>query len=101
VEPKTSCGELELDCTLGQAAVAGNPLHLTSREFALLVYLVNRESRAVRRSDILAEIWSHPDDGSNVVAVYIRRLRLKLGDHAGMIQTVRGFGYRLRAAEAA
>jgi DNA-binding response OmpR family regulator len=99
--PTTSCGELQVDRVARCAALPGKPLHLTSREYALLVFLVNRAGRAVRRSDILAEVWEQPEDGSNVVDVYIRRLRRKLGAHAGMIQTVRGFGYRLRPPQAA
>jgi DNA-binding response OmpR family regulator len=99
--PRASCGELVVDRDERRAALAGHQLRLTAREYALLLCLVNRTSRAVRRSEILAEIWMQPDDGSNVVDVYIRRLRRKLGEHAGMIQTVRGFGYRLRPPEAA
>jgi two-component system OmpR family response regulator len=98
---KTSCGELEVDRAERRAALAGNQLRLTAREYALLLCLMNRASRAVRRSEILAEIWMQPGDGSNVVDVYIRRLRQKFGEHAGMIQTVRGFGYRLRPPQAA
>jgi DNA-binding response OmpR family regulator len=101
VPPRSSCGELQVDRAERRAAVAGHQLHLTAREFALLLFLVDRASRAVRRSEILAEIWMQPDDGSNVVDVYIRRLRRKFGGHAGMIQTVRGFGYKLRPLEAA
>jgi DNA-binding response OmpR family regulator len=99
--PRASCGELEVDRAERRAALADHQLRLTAREYALLLCLVNRASRAVRRSEILAEIWMQPDDGSNVVDVYVRRLRRKFGEHAGMIQTVRGFGYRLRPPEAA
>ncbi len=98
---KASCGELEVDGAERRAALAGQQLRLTAREYALLLCLVTRASRAVRRSEILAEIWMQADDGSNVVDVYIRRLRQKFGEHAGMIQTVRGFGYRLRPPQAA
>jgi DNA-binding response OmpR family regulator len=98
---KASCGELEVNRAERRAALAGNQLRLTEREYSLLLFLMNRASRAVRRSEILAEIWMKPDDDSNVLDVYIRRLRQKFGEYAGMIQTVRGFGYRLRPSQAA
>jgi DNA-binding response OmpR family regulator len=52
----------------------------------------------VTRTDLLAQVWETGfDTGSNVVDVQISRLRDKLGAHSFMIETVRGFGYRLRA----
>jgi hypothetical protein len=100
--PKALCGELEVDRTERRATLAGSDLRLTEREYALLLFLVERANRVVRRSDLLAAIWTLPDDyGSNVVDVYIRRLRQKFGAHSGMIRTIRGFGYCLRHARAA
>jgi DNA-binding response OmpR family regulator len=94
---KVACGELEVDPGERRALLAGTQLRLTAREYALLVYLATRVNRAVRRSEILADIWREDDDGStNVAEVYVRRLRRKFGAHAGMIETVRGFGYKLR-----
>jgi DNA-binding response OmpR family regulator len=94
---RAACGELEVDRIARRATLAGGELRLTPREYALLLCLVDRANRVVRRSDLLAAIWSLPDDyGSNVVDVYIRRLREKFGAHAGMIRTIRGFGYCLR-----
>ena len=91
------CGELEVDRTARRASIAGNDLRLTERECALLLCLADRANRVVRTADVLAEVWGlADDDGSNLVAVYIRRLRQKLGGHAEMIITVRGTGYRLR-----
>ena len=93
------CGELEVDRTTRRASIAGNDLRLTERECELLLCLADRVNRVVRTADVLAEVWGLPDDdGSNLVAVYIRRLRQKLGRHAEMIITVRGIGYRLRVA---
>ncbi|HLK39602.1 MAG TPA: winged helix-turn-helix domain-containing protein [Polyangiaceae bacterium] len=93
---KALCGELEVDRTGRRAALAGRDLRLTAREHALLLCLVDRANRAVRRSEVIARVWEQENDGSNVIDVYIRRLRQKLGEHAGMIETVRGFGFRLR-----
>jgi DNA-binding response OmpR family regulator len=94
---KIRCGDLEIDRTQRRTVLAGSVLRLTRREYALLLFLVENVNRVVRRSDLLAKIWTLTDaHGSNVVDVYVRRLRRKLGVHADMIKTVRGFGYRLR-----
>jgi DNA-binding response OmpR family regulator len=75
----------------------GEPLHLTSREYALLLHLAHHADRPVRRSELLAGVWGTAfDSGSNVVEVHMSRLRDKLGDHGSLIETVRGVGYRLR-----
>jgi DNA-binding response OmpR family regulator len=96
---KARCGDLEVDRVARRAALAGSDLRLTGREFAVLLCLLDRINRVVPRSDLLEKIWTLPDDrGSNVVDVYIRRLRQKFGAHAGMIETIRGFGYCLRPA---
>jgi two-component system copper resistance phosphate regulon response regulator CusR len=100
--PKARCGELEVDRVAHRAAIAGSELRLTGREFALLLCLIDRINRVVPRSALLEKIWTLPDDyGSNVVDVYVRRLRQKFGAHAGMIETIRGFGYCLRPAMSA
>jgi DNA-binding response OmpR family regulator len=93
------CGDLKLDRAERRALLAGTELHLTKRECALLLCLADHTNRVMRRSDLLAQVWMLPDDdASNLVAVYIRRLRQKLGAHASMITTIRGVGYRLRPA---
>jgi DNA-binding response OmpR family regulator len=95
--PETRCGELEIDRAARRAFVAGRELQLTSREYELLLCLIDRKNRVVTRADLLERIWDLPDDyGSNVADVYVRRLRQKMGDHAAMIETVRGIGYCLR-----
>lgn len=95
--PRVLCGVLEVDRTARRATISGQDLRLTERECALLLCLANRANRVVRTSELLAEVWMQADDdGSNLVAVYIRRLRQKMGSHASMIITVRGIGYRLR-----
>ncbi|HET8758296.1 MAG TPA: winged helix-turn-helix domain-containing protein, partial [Solirubrobacteraceae bacterium] len=58
---------------------------------------LEREGRAVPRSQLLRDVWSDEwQGGSNVVDVAVSALRRKLGDHAGIIETVRGVGYRVR-----
>jgi len=99
---KARYGDLEVDRVAQRAALAGSELRLTGREFALLLCLIDRINRVVPRSALLEKIWTLPDDyGSNVVDVYVRRLRQKFGAHAGMIETIRGFGYCLRPAMSA
>jgi DNA-binding response OmpR family regulator len=95
---KMRCGPLEIDQVQRRAVLGGAPLALTVREFALLVHFVHRVDRVVSRSELLSRVWETDfDPGSNVVEVHVRRLREKLGEHAWMIETVRGVGYRLRA----
>jgi DNA-binding response OmpR family regulator len=100
------CGDLVIDRAAQRAILAGRALRLTGREYALLAYLADRPNRVVRRSVLLATIWTSTDalgsnvlnvyDGSNVVNVYVGHLRRKFGAHAGMIETIRGYGYCLR-----
>jgi DNA-binding response OmpR family regulator len=70
----------------------GFPIHLSTREFLLLQHLMLRESDVCTREEILADVWGYGfDPGTNVVDVYIARLRAKLGH--GLIETVRNVGY--------
>jgi DNA-binding response OmpR family regulator len=96
------CGDVEIDRVARQARVAGAPMSLTNREYALLLHLVHRADRVVKRSDLLSHVWGMSfDPGSNIVEVHVSRLRDKLGDRAWMVETVRGVGYRLRGQRAA
>lgn len=96
------CGDIEVDRIARHAKVGSVVMTLTNREFALLLHLLHHADRIVKRSDLLAHVWSTSfDTGSNLVEVHVSRLRDKLGDHAWMIETVRGVGYRLRRERAA
>ena len=70
---------------------------LTAREYALLLLLLQARSQVVSREDILRQIWSHDQSGSNVIEVYVRYLRQKLeaGGERRLLHTVRGQGYCL------
>ncbi len=95
--PSLVCGRLAIDRATRRAVLAGADLVLTGREYEVLLCLAERANRVVRRSDLLEHVWtSQDDDASNLVAVYIGRLRCKFGPNADMILTVRGVGYRLR-----
>jgi DNA-binding response OmpR family regulator len=77
---------------------AGQPVDLPMREFSLLEYLARCAGRTLSRAQILEHVWGyHFDPGTNVVDVYIQRLRRKVDDgHAQkLIHTVAGLGYRL------
>jgi two-component system OmpR family response regulator len=85
-----------LDRMQRTATLDGRPLDLTAREFALLMHLAREAGRVVPRSELLAKVWQTSfDPGSNVVEVHVKNLREKLGEKAGLIETVRGSGYRL------
>ena len=93
-------GDLSLDLQRMQATRAGQPIPLTARELALLELLMSTPGRLFSRERILAAVWGqHEDPLTNVVDVYIRRLRSKIddGSNAPLIHTVRGLGYRLEA----
>jgi two-component system, OmpR family, response regulator len=92
-------GALCIDRTEQQATIDGKSLDLTRREFKLIAYLAREAGRAVPRTELLSKVWEVAfDPGSNVVEVHIRNLREKLGEHAGMIETLRGVGYRMVAS---
>ena len=78
---------------------AGVPIRLTAREFGLLEYLMRSPGRVFTRTQIIEHVWGYDfDPNTNLVDVYIKRLRRKLrGDaHTDLIDTVRGVGYRFR-----
>jgi DNA-binding response OmpR family regulator len=90
--------DLTLDRDSMRASRAGQTLNLTARELAVLELLMSAPGRLFGRERILATVWGQSEDPlTNVVDVYIRRLRAKVDDHhpATLIQTVRGLGYRL------
>jgi two-component system copper resistance phosphate regulon response regulator CusR len=89
-----TCGRLRLDVLHRQADAGAGPVPLTMRECQLLWELMHRPGAAVSKDDLLARVWgSAPQSASNVVDVYIGRLRSRLG--ANVITTVRGEGYRV------
>ena len=72
-------------------------LNLTVREFDLLSFLMRNPGVVFNRETLLQRVWGWDfDGGSRTVDVHVQTLRQKLGDAAGLIETVRGVGYRLR-----
>jgi DNA-binding response OmpR family regulator len=88
-------GDVTLDLRTRRADVDGTSVELTAREFALAETFMRHAGQVLSREQLLSHVWGYDfDPGSNVVEVYVRYLRRKLGE--GRIETVRGMGYRFR-----
>ena len=104
-DPVLRHGDLELHRIEHKVLRAGRPICLTAKEFSLLEYLLLHDGECVSRGELLEKVWQMPEQsGTNVVDVYVNYLRRKVGDGAagdkqasggGLIETVRGAGYRL------
>lgn len=91
-----SAGTVNLDLRSRRASVGERVVELTAREFALLETFLRHPGQVLSREQLLSHVWGYDfDPGSNVVDVYVRYLRRKLGED--VIETVRGMGYRLVA----
>ena len=87
-------GGLRLDLLAHTAEVDGEPTNLTSREFSLLKVFLTHRGQVLSREQILDHVWGYDfDPASNVVDVYVRTLRKKIG--ADRLVTVRGAGYKM------
>src|SRR3954453_15313152 len=92
---RAQVGELVVDPSAHQVLLAGAPVELTAREFAVLEYLARRPGRVVSRAELLEHVWDANYLGStNIVDVYVGHLRRKLG-RPKAIRTVRGVGFVL------
>ncbi len=94
--------DLRLDPAAHYAWRADKAIDLTAKEFALLEYMMRNPNRLITREMVISHLWDYDQSlGSNVVDVYIRRLRRKIDDpyDVKLIETVRGAGYRLRKPE--
>jgi DNA-binding response OmpR family regulator len=86
-------GNLEVDWTARAVTLAGQAVHLTAKEYALLALLAGHPGRVFTRDEIIARVWDERfDSDEKLVNVYAKTLRQKLG--GDVIQTVRGVGYR-------
>jgi two-component system KDP operon response regulator KdpE len=90
-------GPLELDLVHHEARMAGKPVELTTREFALLVFLARNAGKICTHHMILEHVWGpHYGTETQYLRVYVYRLRRKLGDEKGeLIRTNPGVGYQL------
>jgi two-component system phosphate regulon response regulator PhoB len=90
-------GAITVDPARHHVTVDGKAVRLTSVEFKLLTMLMRRRGRVQERDRLLNEVWGYESAiDTRTVDTHVRRLRKKLGKAADAIETIRGFGYRLR-----
>ena len=90
-------GPLRIDTTAHRVTVDGREIDLTPTEFKLLLLLAERKGRVQPRNLLLESVWdAAPDIQTRTVDMHVQRLRAKLGDAGDLIETVRGFGYRIK-----
>jgi two-component system OmpR family response regulator len=88
------CGPITLDTRSARVSVDGLPVSLTAQEFKLLSYLMHHPNQVLSRSELSEHLYAQDSDrDSNTIEVFVARLRKKLP--AGLIETMRGLGYRL------
>ena len=93
-------GAISVDRAALAVTVDGAPVVLTPIEYRLLLTLLERRGRVQSRPHLLEAVWqSQPDLQTRTVDMHVNRLRAKLGAAGALIETVRGFGYRLREPE--
>lgn len=97
-------GPIRMDLSSHQATLSGQELNLTPMEFRLLQALMERRGRTMSRTQLLEKAWDVERGASEriqtrTVDMHVRRLRGKLGKTGDWIETIRGFGYRLRVPE--
>ena len=96
-EQSLVAGPITIDGVRHQVSVSGKTVHLTSLEFKLLRTLVQRRGRVQERDRLLSDVWGYESMiDTRTVDTHVRRLREKLGKAGDAIETIRGFGYRLR-----
>lgn len=97
-----TAGPISIDRSAHRASVDGEELILTATEYKLLLTLVERRGRVQSRPQLLETVWeAQPDIQTRTVDMHVQRLRSKLGEAGKLVETVRGFGYRLRSPEKA
>ncbi|MBS3945790.1 MAG: response regulator transcription factor [Melioribacter sp.] len=92
-------GELQLDLVAHKASLSGEEVMLTPKEYSILEYLLRNKNKIVSRTKLIEHVYDyHFDSGTNVIDVYINKLRNKLTNKDGkpFIRTVRGMGYSIK-----
>lgn len=91
-----AAGPIRIDRAAHEVTVEGEPVDLTPTEYKLLLMLVERRGRVLARTMLLQTVWeAAPDIQTRTVDMHVQRLRGKLGAAGELIETVRGFGYRI------
>lgn len=89
-------GPIRIDRAAHEVSVSGEPVELTPTEYRLLLTLAERRGRVLARTLLLQTVWeAAPDIQTRTVDMHVQRLRSKLGAGGELIETVRGFGYRI------
>jgi two-component system alkaline phosphatase synthesis response regulator PhoP len=90
-------GEVYIDRESYQVKIGGDKVFFPRKEFEILYYLASHEGKVVSRETLLSRIWgADVYVGDRTVDVHIRKIREKMGAHAGMIETIKGVGYKFR-----
>ena len=93
-------GPIAIDRAALTVTVSGEQVDLTRIEYRLLLLLAERRGRVQSRPQLLASVWeAQTDIQTRTVDMHVQRLRTKLGEAGDLVETVRGFGYRLRGPE--
>jgi len=91
---------LTIDNRAHRVWIVGEEVELTSTEYKLLIYLATSEGKMCSRGELLEHVWELPPTlNTRTVDTHVKRLRQKLGAASGLVQTVRGAGYRFTSAE--
>ena len=94
-QEEAAFGELDIDETRHEVRVSERDIGLTPKEYELMVYFKNNRGIALSREKILNAVWGYDYFGDlRTVDTHIKKLRAKLGEYGGKIETVRGYGYR-------
>ncbi len=99
-QTKLGVGKLSLEPATKEVAYGSKSVHLTAKEFSLLEYLLRHKGRVISKDELITHVWSDDDDIlPNTVEVYIGYLRNKIDRpfKSSLVQTVRGFGYKITA----
>jgi DNA-binding response OmpR family regulator len=100
--PLLRVADLELNTVTHEVTRAGQPITLTSKEYAILEYFLYHPGKVISRSELSEHVWDEEFDSfSNLIDVYVGRLRRKIDDghELKLFETLRGAGYRLRASD--
>ncbi len=94
-------GDITVNRSAHSVEVSGKAIDLTPTEYRLLILLAERRGRVQGRSNLLQVVWdAAPDIQTRTVDMHVQRLRTKLGSAGDVIETVRGFGYRMKSGVA-
>lgn len=92
------CGDVRLDTKGNRVTIDGMPLKLTAHEYRTLSYLMHHQGKVISRTELTEHLYDQDfDRDSNTIEVFVGRLRKKLPD--GLIETIRGLGYRMGQGE--